>query len=61
MPEKKKKICPILTALMPMEGGKKPAFSCLGDGCAWWVNLKDGENREFGMCAIPALISVRVI
>lgn len=57
-----KKVCPILTALMPLtEKGGKNAFSCLEESCAWWVHLHDEKDQMFGMCAIPAIISVRVV
>lgn len=57
-----KKVCPLLTAIGPInKDGRKPGWSCLEGRCAWWTNLKDVNGQEHGMCAIAALVCVKVV
>jgi len=57
MPEKK--VCPILTALMPLtEAGGKTAFSCLGPSCAWWIRTACQPDPDAGGCAVAYLASI---
>lgn len=56
-----KKMCPILSMTTIQEkNGAKPTFSCIGEKCMWYLTVDSTDGGHYEMCAIKALVMMRV-